>query len=205
MAFNHTAEQYKMEDRTEDAEPSSSRTMSDSDDIYHDPTQLTIEQQQGVWVDKQGLTVIGRSKIEQELHKYEEASHAPSKWLTLAKWFVSILLSLSFTFCLVFSKTCIIYLGHVLNENITHETIFNPGIGSKSNTTPKIGTPLILAASKSDLLHADTSLAMIIIVATLPTLTTFIRALWCGGMSDGRPWPAPIAFLVVSSSFFSIF
>ena len=140
---------------------------------------------------RSSLTVGKRSKVEQELYKHEEASHAPSKWLTVSKWIIGILLSVTFTFCLVFSKVGIIYLGHDLFINVSAPVVPTP--------TPAPPPPggddnrPVFNTNKPP----EATLAMIILVLLVPNVTTFLRALWCGGFSADRPWPNVKAFFAV--------
>ena len=134
------------------------------------------------------LTVGKKSRVERELHKHEEASHAPSCALTFIKWFVGVLVSLVFTFCLVVSKVAVINITHAL-VNQTTESV-------KRKPWPP------LAWLEGDVTQAQTpqtSLAMLLVLMSIPNFTTFVRSTWSGAFTKERPWPAPKAVIAVSS------
>ena len=131
------------------------------------------------------LTVRDRSKLEKESTKLEEAAKAPSKWQTIFRWLVGILLFLSFTSCLVFSKISLIYISQGLYGDLSQ------------NVTGVYDSPSMPYKATGRM----ATLAMIILVLMIPHGLTLLRVLFFGEFTSRRPWPSSKAIFVVSLNY----
>lgn len=146
------------------------------------------------------LTVAGPSKIESQLPVSEDSGRGASRWITVLRWLVMIVLCLGFLSCLVLSKVAALSLGQQIsfyrNSGIHDQ---RPNSSSLRDRIPGAeGSPQDATAqpSQSTVYGIESSFLWILIVLCVPNATTFVFSLFKGATRHDRPWPSAGSLLL---------
>ena len=136
-------------------------------------------------------TVENKKGIEEKRHEDDPCENF---WLSVTKWLVAVLLSVTVLFCVALSKVLLFVLGQQYRDLQPREVISPRNV---TNSTRAYSPP---ARAESRDASRESLFIMLVLVLMIPQLVSFVLAMWKSLRPHSHPWPSSKAVLLVSSS-----